>query len=226
MRAVKSDFIPDRLRPGKTTTVTSDWAPRVTGGNATWMQRTGGMQWRRRKGRNKERKKAKKIKLLVATLNVGTMTDKGREVADLMEQTGVDILCVQETRWKEERARCIGGGYTMWYCGSGNKKNGVGIILKKEHVDMVVELWRVTGRIICLKMELDGVMLNVISAYAPQVGFIREEKKTFWRNLDETVKKIPRNERIVAGADLNRHGQLIESPTAVVDAVCRWITSW
>ena len=205
MLVVKSNFIPDRSRPGKTTTVTSDWAPRVTGGHATWMQRRGGKQRRRRKERNKERKKAKKIKLRVATLNVGTMTGKGREVADLMERRGVDILCVQETRWKGERARCIGGGYKMWYCGSGNKKNGVGIILKKEHVDRVVELWRVSERIICLKMELDGVMLNVISAYAPQVGCIREEKETFWMDLDETVEKIPRNERIVVGADLNGH---------------------
>ena len=52
-------------------------------------------------------------------------------------------------------------------------------------------------------MEFDGVMLNIISAYAPQVGCIREEKETFWLDLDETVEKIPRNERIVMGADLN-----------------------
>ena len=58
------------------------------------MQRKGGKQWRRRKERNEERKKAKKIKLRVATLNVGTMTGKEREVADLMERRGVDILCV------------------------------------------------------------------------------------------------------------------------------------
>ena len=147
--------------------VTSDWTPKVTGGHATWMQRRGGKQWRRRKERNKERKKAKKVKLRFGTLNVGTMTGKGKEVADVMERRRVDILCVQETRWKGERARCIGGGYKMWYCGSGNKKNGVGIISKKEQVDRVVEIWRVTDRIICLKMELDGVMLNVISAYAP-----------------------------------------------------------
>ena len=148
MCIVKSDFIPDRLRPGKTTTITSDWAPRVTGRHATWMQRRGGKQWRRRKERNEERKKAKKIKLRVATLNVGTMTGKERKVADLMERRGVDIQCVQETRWQGKRARCIGGGYKMWYCGSGNKKNGVGIILKKEHVDKVVEIRRVTDRII------------------------------------------------------------------------------
>ena len=122
-----------------------------------------------------------------------------------MERREVDILRVQETRWKEEKARCIGGGYNMWYCGSGNKKNGVGIILKKEHVDMVMKLWRVTDRIICLKIELDGVMLNVISAYAPQVGCIREEKEAFWLDLDETMEKIPKNERNVVGADLNGH---------------------
>ena len=72
-------------------------------------------------------------------------------------------------------------------------------------MDRVVELWRVTDRIICLKMELDGVMLNVISAYAPQVRCIHKEKETFWLDLDETVEKIPWNERIVVGADLNRH---------------------
>ena len=93
----------------------------------------------------------------------------------------------------------------MWYCGRGNKKNGVEIIFKKEHVDRVVELWRVTDRIICLKMELDGVMLNVISAYAPQVGCKREEKETFGIDLDKKVENIPRNERIVVGADLNGH---------------------
>ena len=74
------------------------------------MQKRGVKQWRRRKERTEERKKAKKIKLRVAPLNVGAMTGKGREVADLMERRGVDILCVQETCWKGERARCIGGG--------------------------------------------------------------------------------------------------------------------
>ena len=77
-------------------------------------------------------------------------------------------------------------------------------IEKGAYVDRVVELWRVTDRIICLEMEIDGVMLNVISAYAPRVWCMREEKEAFWLiDLDETVEKIPKNERIVVGADLN-----------------------
>ena len=102
------------------------------------MQRRGGKQWRRKKERNEERKKAKKIKLKVATLNVETMTGKRREVGNLMEQRGVDIMCVYETRWKGEKARYIGGGNKMWYCGSGNKNNDVEIILKKKDVKRVV----------------------------------------------------------------------------------------
>ena len=92
-KGVVSDIIPDGSRPRITTTVTSDWAPRATGEHVTWMQRRGGKQWRRKKERNNKRKKAKKIKLRVATLNVGTMTGKGREVVDLMEQRGLNILC-------------------------------------------------------------------------------------------------------------------------------------
>ena len=55
----------------------------------------------------------------------------------------------------------------------------------------------------CLKMEFDVVMLNVISAYSPQVGCIREEKEAFFLDLNKTVEKLLKNERIVVGADLN-----------------------
>ena len=92
MRVV-SDFMPNRSRSGITTTVISEWAPRATGEHATWMQRKGGKQWKRKKERNEERKKSKKIKLRDATLNVGTMTCKGREVADFMERRGVCNYC-------------------------------------------------------------------------------------------------------------------------------------
>ncbi|KAF7706682.1 hypothetical protein HF521_019936, partial [Silurus meridionalis] len=45
----------------------------------------------------------------------------------------------------------------------------------------------------------------VISAYAPQVGCKMEEKERFWSQLDEVVDGVPRNERLVIGADFNRH---------------------
>lgn len=66
-------------------------------------------------------------------------------------------------------------------------------------------VWRVTDRIMYLKMEVEGSMFNIISAYAPQAGCSAEEKEAFWQDLDVTVKKIPGEERVVVGADLNGH---------------------
>ena len=43
-------------------------------------------------------------------LNIGTMTGRGRELADMMERKNVDILYLQETKWKGSKARNIGGG--------------------------------------------------------------------------------------------------------------------
>lgn len=37
---------------------------------------------------------------MIASLNVGMMTGRGREVVDVMERNMAEVLSVQETRWK------------------------------------------------------------------------------------------------------------------------------
>ena len=177
--------------------VTSNWAPRVADGHATWnhtcKMRSGGECWRKKKERE-ERRKDMKIKLKVGSLNVGTMTGKSREIVDMMECRNVDVLCVQETRWKGAKARCMREGYKIWYCSSDSKRNGVGIIIKKDLVDRMVEVWRSSDRMIGLKLELDGAIINIISVYVPQQGCTLEEKEVFWSDLEETVEMILRGE--------------------------------
>ncbi|KAK3522273.1 hypothetical protein QTP86_000681 [Hemibagrus guttatus] len=56
-----------------------------------------------------------------------------------------------------------------------------------------------------LKLEIEGVMLNVVSGYAPQVGCELEEKERLWSELDEVMESIPMGERVVIGADFNGH---------------------
>ncbi|KAK3542303.1 hypothetical protein QTP86_021959, partial [Hemibagrus guttatus] len=101
---------------------------------------------------------------------------KGRELADVMERRKVDILCVQETRWKGSKARSIGAGFKLFYYGVDSKRNGVGVVLKEEFVRNVLE-----------------------------VGCELEEKERFWSELDEVMESIPTGERVVIGADFNGH---------------------
>ncbi|KAK3543928.1 hypothetical protein QTP70_031839, partial [Hemibagrus guttatus] len=116
----------------------------------------------------REKRKGKSVGLRIGTLNVSTMTRKGRELADMME-IRKDILCVQETRWKGSKARSIGAGFKLFYYGVDSKRNGVGVVLKEEFVRNVLEVKRVSDRVMSLKLEIEGVMLNVVSGYAPQI---------------------------------------------------------
>ncbi|KAK3512281.1 hypothetical protein QTP70_003189 [Hemibagrus guttatus] len=93
-----------------------------------------------------------------------------------MERRKVDILCVQETRWKGSKAHSIGAGFKLFYYGVDSKRNGVGVVLKEEFVRNVLE-----------------------------VGCELEEKERFWSELDEVMESIPTGERVVIGADFNGH---------------------
>ncbi|KAK3539573.1 hypothetical protein QTP70_010272 [Hemibagrus guttatus] len=197
------NFIPDRSRPELTTTAIGAVDLQGAGGNwATIGRRSRGG---RRVHRQREKRKGKGVGLRIGTLNVGTMTGKGRELADVMERRKVDILCVQETRSKGSKAHSIGAGFKLFYYGVDSKKNGVGVVLKEEFVRNVLEEKRVSDRVMSLKLEIEGVMLNVVSGYAPQVGCELEKKERFWSELDEVMESIPTGERVVIGADFNGH---------------------
>ncbi|KAK3560854.1 hypothetical protein QTP86_022604 [Hemibagrus guttatus] len=200
---ISTNFIPDRSRHGLTTTAICVVDLQCAGGNwATVGRRSRGG---RRVHRQREKRKGKSVGLRIGTLNVGTMTGKGRELADTMERRKVDILCVQETRWKGSKARSIGAGFKLFYYGVDSKRNGVGVVLKEEFLRNVLEVKRVSDRVMSLKLEIEGVMLNVVSGYAPQAGCELEEKERFWSELDEVMESIPTGERVVIGADFNGH---------------------
>ncbi|KAI5614476.1 hypothetical protein C0J50_9063 [Silurus asotus] len=97
------------------------------------------------------------------------------------------------------------GGFKLFYYGVDGKRNGVGVILKEEYSKSLVKVKRVSDRVLIVKVEVEGKMINVISAYAPQVGCEMVEKERFWSELDEVVDGVPRNEQLVIGADLNGH---------------------
>lgn len=81
-----------------------------------------------RQGWARLKKKAQELR--IGTLNVGTMTGQSREVPDVMERRKIDILCVQETRWKGNKAREIGSRLKMLYGGTGDRELGLFLVRK------------------------------------------------------------------------------------------------
>ena len=100
MRSPIDNFIPDRSRPGVNNGRHYIAVQHGTRGNYATDGRRRQREQRRKAGRHtqrlRERRKAKSVEVRAVTLNVGSMTGKGRELADMMERRKVDILCMQK----------------------------------------------------------------------------------------------------------------------------------
>ena len=67
-----------------------------------------------------------------------------------------------------------------------------------------------------IKLSFGESIINVISAYAPQVGCTEEEKDTFWRLLEGELQALEESERLIIGGDLNGH---IGSDNEIIDRI-------
>jgi hypothetical protein len=70
-------------------------------------------------------------------------------------------------------------GFKFWYTGTTANKNRVVIVLDKSLKDEVVDIKRQGDKIILVKLLVEDLIFNVISAYAPQIGLNESIKRQF-----------------------------------------------
>ena len=76
---------------------------------------------------------------------------------------------------------------------------------REELAESVLEVKSVPHRLMAMKLEVKGSILNIVSTYAPKANNSMEEKNDFWQDLDGLIESISKQERIVLGADLNKY---------------------
>ncbi|KAM2890269.1 hypothetical protein COP2_008711 [Malus domestica] len=128
------------------------------------------------------------------------------EVVEVMVRRRINIMCLQETKWVGSKAKDLeNSGFKLWYSGTNRTRNGVGIIVDKTLTQDVVDVKRVGDRIMAIKIVIGQELINVISAYAPQVGLDTSSKEKFWEDLGDLVQGIAQTEKLFIGGDLNGH---------------------
>ena len=142
--------------------------------------------------------------------NVGSLTGRSCELEDVMRRRNLDVLCVQETKWRNtgNRARFLDNrtkAFKLFYYGVEQDRNGVGIIIAAKLVSNIVSITKTSDRLMSLKLALDGELWNVVSAYAPQIGCSDSEKEAFWQDFHAHLNAFPNGELIWVGGDLNGH---------------------
>jgi hypothetical protein len=64
------------------------------------------------------RKLAEPTRIRLGSWNIGSLIGKLRELVDVAIRRRVNILCVQETKWKGQKAKEVeGSGFKLWYTG-------------------------------------------------------------------------------------------------------------
>ena len=109
------------------------------------------------------------FKLRITSWNIGSLTGKFIELVKCFKMRHINMTCVQETRWVGTKARDV-DGFKLWYSGGSRDRNGVGILVDENLRDYVVEVRRVNDRMMFIKLMVGRHVVNVVSAYAPQVG--------------------------------------------------------
>ena len=96
----------------------------------------------------------------VGTWNVDSPTGRLGELVEVLAERRMDVLCVQETRWRIDCRLfgAIGKKYKLFLMG---KTDGVGIFVAEKWAESVVRVEKHSERIMVLKMVLGDRLLNV-----------------------------------------------------------------
>ena len=101
--------------------------------------------------------------------------------------------------------RMKGRRYKLWWSRKGDGGGGVGVMVKEELCEKVVEVRRVSGG----EMTLDAVfgedVLRFICGYAPQSGRSLEEKQSFYDKLKCEWDMQSADDVVMYSGDFNGH---------------------
>ncbi|ESN90212.1 hypothetical protein HELRODRAFT_182709 [Helobdella robusta] len=99
----------------------------------------------------------------------------------------------------------VGGGrYKLWWKGD-DGTGGVGVMVREELVEKVLEVRRRSNGVIVVVMVFGKVIVRVISGYAPQQSRKEEEKDRFYDDVSDEIGQAGLNEFVVLLGDLNGH---------------------
>ena len=93
----------------------------------------------------------------------------------------IDVCYLQKVRWGGQGVSMLGmkgRRYKLWWSGKGDGVGGAGVIVKEELCEKVVEVKRVSDRVMT-HIVYDDHVLRLICEYAPQSVRSPGEKQSF-----------------------------------------------
>ena len=148
-----------------------------------------------------------KSPFVIGCWNVRTLYQTGKlaQVLKEMKQYKINILGITESRWTETGKRKLGTGETIIWSGrtDGHHKEGVALIIKKEHTHTLLKWEPINERLLYTRFNSKFAKLSVIVCYAPTEDAEDEIKDKFYESLQAIIAKIPKHDVLMIIGDFN-----------------------
>lgn len=101
-----------------------------------------------------------------AIWNIGTLTRRARELADVLcrYRGRVAVAFLPDTRWNGSRFRFIGNGYQLIYMGGTGRENTVAVVLSEELQGVVFGGLRCSDHLMVLGTLIEGLVIHLKGA--------------------------------------------------------------
>ena len=130
------------------------------------------------------------------------------KVCKELRKQKVDVCCLQEVRWRGEGARFFGikeRRYILLWSGNDDKTGCMGIVVKEELCEKVVEVRRRCDRAMAIGLVFGEEVVRVICPYAPQSKKPDAEKEKFYEEMAHELSMENANELALGLEDFNGH---------------------
>jgi exonuclease III len=144
--------------------------------------------------------------LVIGTWIVNTMLKAGKmqEIADKIVGSQIQIVALQEVRWK-------GYGllkkdkYSVFYSCNPNTTGhaGTGFLTQKATISEVLGFEPISERICKLRIKGKFHSITLINVYAPTEDKEEDVKEQFYEELQRTHNRLPKHDVIIILGDMN-----------------------
>ena len=119
-----------------------------------------------------------------------------------METNNIDILGLSEIRWSD-KGDINFDGFRMIYSGPEKQgKQGVGILLSKNHINKIIQVSCINERLMSIKLESTPVNTVLVQVYMPTSDSTEEEVDKIYE-LIEDILDNSKNDNVIVMGDFN-----------------------
>lgn len=159
-----------------------------------------------KKSGKKNRKGMKERHIMkIGSWNIRTMLQIGKteEISREMNRYKVDILALQEIRWKGQ-GRVDKKTYTIYYSGEMKQgQNGTAFMVNRKVAGNVLQFRAISGRLSYLQIKNKQANISIVNAYAPTEESNDNDKIKFYEELEDICETVPKNDILLLVGDFN-----------------------